>query len=65
MEILVGKVGRAHGVRGEVALGMLRLPTLESGGRANLHQGGVGVGVDVHSGRTTRAVWCSHEIWRP
>src|SRR4051812_10787873 len=43
--------------RGEVALGMLRLPTLESGGRANLHQGGVGVGVDVGSGRTTRAVW--------
>jgi alpha-L-glutamate ligase-like protein len=43
--------------RGEIALGMLRLPTLESGGRANLHQGGVGVGVDVTSGRTTRAVW--------
>jgi alpha-L-glutamate ligase-like protein len=43
--------------RGEVALGMLRLPTLESGGRANLHQGGVGVGVDVGSGKTTRAVW--------
>ena len=43
--------------RGEVALGMLRLPTLESGGRANLHQGGVGAGVDVGSGRTTRAVW--------
>lgn len=43
--------------RGEIALGMLRLPTLESGGRANLHQGGVGVGVDVTSGRTTRGVW--------
>src|SRR3954471_7784800 len=43
--------------RGEVALGMLRLPTLESGGRANLHQGGVGVGVDVANGKTTRAVW--------
>ena len=43
--------------RGEIALGMLRLATLESGGRANLHQGGVGVGVDVGSGRTTRAVW--------
>ena len=26
--------------RGEPALAMLRLPTLESGGRANLHQGG-------------------------
>lgn len=43
--------------RGEVALAMLRLPTLESAGRANLHQGGVGVGVDVETGRTTRAVW--------
>ena len=43
--------------RGEPALAMLRLATLESGGRANLHQGGVGVGVDLASGRTTRAVW--------
>lgn len=43
--------------RGEPALAMLRLATLESDGRANLHQGGVGVGVDLASGRTTRAVW--------
>jgi alpha-L-glutamate ligase-like protein len=43
--------------RGEPALAMLRLPTLESGGRANLHQGGLGVGVAMDSGRTTRAVW--------
>jgi alpha-L-glutamate ligase-like protein len=50
--------------RGEVALGMLRLPTLESGGRANLHQGGVGVGVDVQSGRTTRAVWRDRTVHR-
>jgi alpha-L-glutamate ligase-like protein len=50
--------------RGEVALGMLRLPTLESGGRANLHQGGVGVGVDVGSGRTTRAVWRGRVVAR-
>jgi alpha-L-glutamate ligase-like protein len=42
--------------RGEVALAMLRLPTLESAGRANLHQGGVGVGIDLGTGRTTRAV---------
>lgn len=42
--------------RGEVAMGMLRLPTRESGGRANLHQGGIGVGVDLVTGRTTRAV---------
>jgi len=43
--------------RGAPAMAMLRLPTLESNGRANLHQGGVGVGVDLETGRTTRAVW--------
>jgi alpha-L-glutamate ligase-like protein len=43
--------------RGELALAMLRLPTLESAGRANLHQGGVGVGIDLATGTTTRAVW--------
>ena len=31
--------------RGEPAMAMLRLPTKESGGRANLHQGGIGAGV--------------------
>src|SRR5262245_63361646 len=43
--------------RGEPAMAMLRLPTLESNGRANLHQGGVGVGVDLESGWTTRALY--------
>jgi alpha-L-glutamate ligase-like protein len=43
--------------RGEPAMAMLRLPTLESNGRANLHQGGVGVGVDIGSGSTGRAIW--------
>jgi alpha-L-glutamate ligase-like protein len=38
------------------AMAMLRLPTKESGGRANLHQGAIGAGVDLASGRTTRAV---------
>jgi alpha-L-glutamate ligase-like protein len=42
--------------RGEPAMAMLRLPTKESGGRANLHQGGLGVGVDLDSGRTNHAV---------
>lgn len=31
-------------------MAMLRLPTRESGGRANLHQGGIGVGIDLASG---------------
>lgn len=37
-------------------IGMLRLPTRESRGRANLHQGAVGVGVDMQTGRTTGGV---------
>ena len=36
----------------------LRLPTPESQGRANLHQGGIGVGVDMSTGVTT-----SHGVW--
>jgi alpha-L-glutamate ligase-like protein len=38
------------------ALCMLRLPTSGSHGTANLHQGGVGLGVDVRTGTTTSAV---------
>ncbi len=36
-------------------LSMLRIPTLSSGGRANLHQGAIGVAVDLATGVTTRA----------
>src|SRR5205823_394097 len=42
--------------RGVAAMAMLRLPTRESGGRANLHQGAIGAGVDLTTGLTTRAV---------
>ena len=35
---------------------MLRLPTAESDGKANLHRGGVGVGVDIATGKTMRAM---------
>ncbi|HKB01928.1 MAG TPA: alpha-L-glutamate ligase-like protein [Gemmataceae bacterium] len=55
---------RVLAYRGEPAMAMLRLPTLESGGRANLHQGGVGVGVDLATGRTTRAVWRRRAVTR-
>jgi hypothetical protein len=34
----------------------LRLPTYESGGKANLHAGGIGVGIDIASGITTIAI---------
>lgn len=37
-------------------MAMLRLPTKESGGKANLQQGGIGVGIDLASGVTTTAV---------
>jgi len=38
-------------------MAMLRLPTKESGGRANLHQGALGVGIDIATGITTKAIW--------
>lgn len=37
-------------------LAMLRLPTEESGGKANLHQGAVGVGIDLATGVTTYGI---------
>jgi alpha-L-glutamate ligase-like protein len=42
--------------RNEPAMAMLRLPTRASNGRANLHQGGIGVGVDMANGLTHHAV---------
>ncbi|MEQ8230672.1 MAG: alpha-L-glutamate ligase-like protein, partial [Gammaproteobacteria bacterium] len=48
--------------RGVPAMAMLRLPTRRSDGRANLHQGAVGVGIDMARGRTTLAVCQNHRI---
>lgn len=42
--------------RGVPVMAMLRLPTSMSDGKANLHMGGVGVGVDIATGVTTKAV---------
>jgi len=42
--------------RKEPVMAMLRLPTRLSGGRANLHQGGIGAGIDLETGRTSQAV---------
>lgn len=36
-------------------MGMLRIPTNESDGKANLHQGGIGVGIDLKTGKLTYA----------
>ncbi len=43
--------------RGVPVLAMLRLPTRSSDGRANLHQGAVGAGVDLATGATNCGVW--------
>lgn len=37
-------------------MAMVRLPTLASEGRANLHQGAVGAGIDMLSGKVTAAI---------
>jgi alpha-L-glutamate ligase-like protein len=42
--------------RNEPAMAMLRLPTRASNGRANLHQGGIGTGIDLETGVTHHAV---------
>lgn len=38
-------------------MAMLRLPTRQSQGKANLHQGAIGAGVEISSGVTTQGVW--------
>lgn len=42
--------------RGVPVMAMTRLPTSRSRGRANLHQGAVGAGVSLSSGRITHAI---------
>ena len=42
--------------RGYPAMAMVRLPTRASDGKANLHQGAVGAGVDMSSGVTLKGV---------
>jgi alpha-L-glutamate ligase-like protein len=45
-------------------MAMVRVPTQRSGGRANLHSGGLGLAVDLDTGRTTRAQCGSDAISR-
>jgi len=42
---------------GVPVMSMMRLPTRMSGGRANLHQGALGAGIDIRTGTTLTAVW--------
>lgn len=37
-------------------MAMLRIPTAQSGGKANVHLGGMGIGIDIATGKTTHAV---------
>ena len=48
--------------RGVPAASMVRLPTHQSAGKANLHQGAVGVGVDMVTGRTRGGVWSNRDV---
>lgn len=47
---------------GYPAIAMLRLPTRQSNGKANLHQGAIGVGIDIASGRTLGGVFHNDPI---
>ena len=46
--------------KGVPVMAMLRLPTQMSDGKANLHQGAIGVGIHLDTGRTKKGVW--HEM---
>ncbi|MDY6941381.1 MAG: alpha-L-glutamate ligase-like protein [Pseudomonadota bacterium] len=48
--------------QGVPVMAMARLPTRQSGGRANLHQGAVGVGIDIAKGITTGGVWRNRAV---
>jgi alpha-L-glutamate ligase-like protein len=47
---------RIISLQGYPAMAMVRLPTRQSGGKANLHQGAIGVGVDIATGMTLGGV---------
>lgn len=48
--------------RGVPVFAMIRLPTRQSDGRANLHQGAVGVGIDLGTGITSHGVMQSRPV---
>jgi len=47
---------------GYPAMAMVRLPTRLSGGKANLHQGAIGVGINLATGRTLGGVYHNDAI---
>jgi alpha-L-glutamate ligase-like protein len=51
-------------LQGYPVAAMLRLPTRQSQGKANLHQGAIGVGLDLSSGVTLGGTWHNQKIAR-
>lgn len=49
-------------LKGYPIMAMLRLPTRQSGGKANLHQGAIGVGIDLKTGTTLNGTWGNEPI---
>jgi alpha-L-glutamate ligase-like protein len=47
---------------GYPVMAMIRLPTRLSDGKANLHQGAIGVGIDLPTGLTRRGVWGNEPV---
>jgi alpha-L-glutamate ligase-like protein len=47
---------------GYPVMAMIRLPTRLSDGKANLHQGAIGVGIDLPTGVTQRGVWGTEPV---
>ncbi|ASQ44668.1 alpha-L-glutamate ligase-like protein [Legionella clemsonensis] len=47
---------------GYPAMAMVRLPTRQSGGKANLHQGAIGVGINLATGKTLGGVFQNDPI---
>lgn len=43
-------------------MAMLRVPTAQSGGKANVHLGGIGIGIDIAKGVTTHAAQYHHML---
>jgi alpha-L-glutamate ligase-like protein len=48
---------------GVPVMSMVRLPTRMSGGKANLHQGALGAGIDLATGMTLSAVWRTEIVY--
>ena len=53
---------RIIGRMGSRGRAMWRCPPRQSGGKANLHQGAIGVGVDLATGVTLRGTWLNNKI---